>query len=179
MGSQTAELTEFVMKAQAGDRDAMAAMFDLLQPRIYRFLAVRTPTREVAEDLTQTTFVEMIQSLPRYRVQSGAKFTTWLFQIARFRLIDYYRTQGREVTVETLPDTPNDDMPPDPIMSDLVDRAWRRLPEQYQTVLHLKFREGFSASEIAEVLKTSALNARVLQHRALKALRRQIGNHND
>ncbi len=166
------DIAALVERAQRGDRDSVAEIFELLHERIFRFFAFRTSERETAEDLTQTTFLEMIRALPRYKVQTDAKFTTWLFQIARFRLIDHYRRSGRTVPLDDVPEPVDaDDEPADPHDADAVRSALAQLPEKYQTVLHLRYREDLTTAEIAAAMRTSALNVRVLQHRALNALR--------
>jgi RNA polymerase sigma-70 factor (ECF subfamily) len=170
-----ADLAALVAKAQTGDHQSMSLIFEQMKDRIFRFFDIRTKDRDLAEDLTQTTFVEMIHALPRYRVQSNAKFTTWLFQIARHRLIDHYRQSGRTVELEAaekLADSKQDHH--DPIERDLVLVATRQLPESYQTVLHLMYQEDLDTKDIAEILKTNVVNVRVLHHRALKALRKLL-----
>lgn len=175
MDPQTAELAALVRQAQGGDREAIGALFDRLHIRIYRYCLMRTSNREIAEDLLQTTFLEMIRALPRYKVQSDAKFTTWLFQIARFRLIDHYRQQGRTVPLDDAPEMIDDrPTPADPFQSDAIAAALKTLPEKYQTILHLRYREDFDTHEIAAAMKISTINVRVLQHRALQALKKAL-----
>lgn len=169
------DIAALVKQAQAGDRDSLALLFERLQGRIFRFFAIRTSNHEMAEDLTQTTFLEMIRALPRYKVQSDAKFTTWLFQIARFRLIDYYRKLGRTVAMDEVPEPEVERYEPaDPVLRDQLDLALQKLPEPFQTVLHLRYREDLDTADIAAAMKTSQVNARVLHHRALKALQRMF-----
>lgn len=169
------DIAALVARAQHGDRECIATIFELLHGRIYRFFAFRTSERETAEDLTQTTFLEMIRALPRYKVQTDAKFTTWLFQIARFRLIDHYRKSGRTIPLDEAPEPiDKDEERMDSFDVEAMDTALKQLPERYQTVLHLRYREDLTTGEIAAAMRTSALNVRVLQHRALNALRRII-----
>lgn len=175
MDQSSAAIADLVVRAQQGDREAMSSLFERLHPRVYRYLVMRTSDREIAEDLLQTTFLEMIRALPRYRVQTGAKFTTWLFQIARFRLIDHYRQQGRTISLEVAPEPIAERPEPgDPHQQAQIERALRTLPENYQTILHLRFREDLDTDEIARVMKTTTINVRVLQHRALRALKRAL-----
>lgn len=175
---QDQQIAELVARAQSGDEGSVSRLFELLSNRIFRFFSIRTSDRETAEDLTQTVFLEMIQALPRYKVQHGAKFTTWLFQLARFRLIDHYRKRRSQVPLDDAPEVMTEPLAEtDPITAGRVETALRQLPEKYQTVLHLKFREDLSAAEIARVIHTTALNVRVIQFRALKALRRYIEHH--
>lgn len=175
MDHQSADIAALVVQAQNGDREAIAAIFDRLKDRIYRYCLMRTSNREVAEDLVQTTFLEMIRALPRYKVQSDAKFTTWLFQIARFRLIDHYRLQGRTVALDDAPEMADEQQTTiDPFDHAQIEKALQTLPEKYQTILHLRYREDFETTEIAAAMKTSVLNVRVLQHRALNALKKAL-----
>lgn len=175
MDHQSADIAALVVQAQDGDRQAIATIFDRLKDRIYRYLLMRTSNREVAEDLLQTTFLEMIRALPRYKVQNDAKFTTWLFQIARFRLIDHYRVQGRTVGLDDAPEmAAEEENAVDPFEHDQVETALKTLPEKYQTILHLRYREDFTTEEIAAAMKISTINVRVVQHRALQALKKAV-----
>ncbi len=174
MEPQQHDTGEIVAKARQGDRDSIATLFTLYSDRIYRFLRFRLSDDATAEDLTQVVFLEMIRSLPRYTIQRNAKFTTWLFQIARHRLIDHYRRQRPTVAIdaESLAAHPQLQTDPPPIDDGHVEAAMQQLPERYQTVLHLRFREDCSYAEAAKILGTTQMNVRVLQHRALRALRR-------
>ena len=175
MDQDKTDMAELVSQAQSGDRKAAGEIFDRLQQRIYRYLMMRTSNHETAEDLLQTTFLEMIRALPRYKVQSDAKFTTWVFQIARFRLIDHYRKQGRTVPLDYAADVVDTKpVPQDPFQHDHLTVALGTLPEKYQTILHLRYREDLTTGEIAAVMKITQLNVRVLQHRALKALKKAL-----
>ncbi|MBI3963835.1 MAG: RNA polymerase sigma factor [Candidatus Kerfeldbacteria bacterium] len=169
-----------VSDAQRGDTASVGRLFDLLFDRVYRYVRFRVHGDDDAEDLTQIVFLEMIRSLPRYKQQEGVRFTTWLFQIARFRLIDHYRAARQDVTLDPeLADTqPQLQATPRDFAAlgsgEAIDRALAALPEQYQTVLHLRYREDCTTQEIAAVLDTTEGNVRVLQYRALNTLRDQL-----
>lgn len=171
------EIQRIIASAQSGDQDSIAELFTMFVDRIYRFLRGRLSDEQTAEDITQTVFLEMIQSLPRYIPQQNAKFSTWLFQIARFRLIDHYRQHRETVSLDEgqLPDHPN--LRVDAIINDVpagLDAALARLPERYQTVLHLRYREELPLNEIARVINVSVVNVRVIHFRALRALRQHL-----
>lgn len=169
------DIPQLVARAQAGSEDSLSQLFDTFSNRIYRFFILRTSNKEIAEDLTQTVFLEMIQALPRYKQQTGAKFSTWLFQIARFRLIDHYRKQRPQVALEDAPEPSHEPLSNvDPLSTQQIERSLNQLPERYRTVLHLRFREELTTTEIAQVLKTTPLNVRVIQYRALRALRQLL-----
>lgn len=169
------EIQNIVSLAKQGDEPSIAKLFQLYNDRVFRFLRIRVGSAEIAEDLTQTVFLEMLQSLARYTPQRSAKFSTWLFQIARFRLIDHYRKRRPEMPIDDILSSAHPALwvqANEDVDLGTIDAALQQLPERYQTVLHLRFREDMAAGDIAKVMKTTALNVRVLQHRALAALKR-------
>lgn len=177
MDEHQPDIQELARSAQTGDSESIAKLFRLFSDRIFRFVRFRVGDVATAEDLAQTVFVEMIRSLPRYKEQRNAKFSTWLFQIARFRLIDHYRSRRNTVSLDH--DVPDGSEPPAPVMHEehaLVDRALALLPERYQTVLHLTFREDLDDKEIAGIMRIGTINVRVVRHRALRALRKYLNN---
>lgn len=173
-------IQNLVYSAKEGETESVGQLYEHFSQRIYRFIAYRVTTREEAEDLTQEVFLEMIRSLPRYREQKGAKFSTWLFQIARFTLIDHYRTKRRTVPIETVADEGNVLLRTDPaevnldVRAETVRQKMRELPEKYQTVLHLSFVEEMNSREIAKAMSVSVISVRVWKHRALKKLSSMI-----
>lgn len=178
MGEHQPHIQDLVRNAQTGDSESIAELFRLFSDRIFRFVRYRVGDVATAEDLTQTVFVEMIRSLPRYKEQKNAKFSTWLFQIARFRLIDHYRSRRNTVSLDH--DVPDGTEPQAPVIheeSALIDRALAHLPERYQTVLHLTFHEDLDDKEIATILRIGKINVRVLRHRALRALRAYMNDN--
>ena len=169
-------INELVRGAQGGDENSLGRLYELLSVRVYRYLITRVSHRETAEDLMQTAFLEMIRSLSRYKIRAGAKFTTWLFQIVRHRLIDHYRRQKivlpLDETVESHPDLQTDPAPPDVgESSKQVLSALGTLPERQQTILHLFYQEDMSPSEIAGVMNMSVISVRVEKHRAINKIR--------
>lgn len=178
MDEHQPDIQKLVRSAQTGDSESIAELFRLFSDRIFRFVRFRVGDVATAEDLAQTVFVEMIRSLPRYKEQRNAKFSTWLFQIARFRLIDHYRSRRNTVSLDH--DVPDGTEPPAPVMNEervIIDRALALLPERYQTVLHLTFREDLNDKEIAHSMRIGKINVRVLRHRALRALRSYMNDH--
>ncbi len=170
-------LNYLISRAQTGEESSIGELFERYNQAIYRFLAYRVGSKEDAEDLTQTVFMEMVKSLPHYKSRPDAGFSSWLFRIARHRLIDYYRRQKTTLPLDDL--TPSDHpnlqtnaMEPDlDTRLSLVRQAMRRLPERYQTIIQLLFIENASLEDAARVLEISTLSARVLKFRAIRKLK--------
>jgi RNA polymerase sigma-70 factor (ECF subfamily) len=134
-----------------------------------------------AEDLTGEVFLKAWQSLPKY-IERGVPFLAFLFRIARNVLMDHYRHNNR------LESKSPDEMdgykvegtsePVDVIGNQMehqqILRVLSRLRPDYQSVLTLRFISELSPEETAQVMKRSVGAIRVLQHRALAALREEI-----
>ena len=85
--------SQTVRRAQAGDRSALAQMYDTYARSIYRYHYSLVGNAPDAEDLTSQTFMAVIESLPRY--QHRHTFTAWIFQIARSKAMDHFRGNHR------------------------------------------------------------------------------------
>jgi len=163
--------------AQRGDAEAFGELYERYAARVFRFIYAHLDNRLDAEDLTEDVFMRVWKSLPSYREQ-GVPFLAFLFRIARNALIDHYRRSGsakQEVSLEDLPLRDRTPGPVEVVMTSLEHRKLRqtldRLREDYRTVLVLRFLGELSPEETAQAMGRSSGAVRVLQHRALEALR--------
>ena len=165
---------ELIKAAQKGDPQAYAALYDRYALAIFRFLYAQTSHRLDAEDLTSEVFLRAWQSLPKYR-ERGFPFSSFLFSVARNAVIDLRRRVQRE---ERATQQMAEDLP---FTADGLDAHWQhqalfqhlsQLSDDYRMVLSLRFISGLSPQEAARVLNRSEGATRVLQYRALAALRK-------
>jgi len=170
--------TTLLKDAKAGNAEAFGALYERYAPAVFRYLAAHLSGGLDAEDLTNDVFLRAWQSLPNYH-ERGVPFLAFLLRIARNALIDQYRRGRANQTVPTdLEPTLADEAPgPAEVMAQRLDRQEMarmlgQLNEDYRTVLVLRFINELSPQETAVVMKRSAGAVRVLQHRALAALRR-------
>src|SRR6478736_6777734 len=84
---------EVVRRAQRGDKAAFEAIVSEFQSSIFNYILRSVGDRALAEDLTQDVFLRVYQKLPRFSFRS--KFTTWLFQVAKNRVVDEFRSRER------------------------------------------------------------------------------------
>ena len=169
---------QLVKLAKEGDRGALAALYKEYQPRIYRYIAYRVGDAAVADDLTAEVFVSMVKNIRQYE-DRGRPFLAWLYAVAGNVVKMHYRSQGK-VEFEPLPDEMIDQEPtPAEIAQSRLTQerlvaAMPRLTEEQRQVILLKFIEGFDNNEIAAVMVKSEGAIRIMQHRALLALRRVL-----
>lgn len=169
-----------IRQARDGDSQAFGQLYEVYAPRVFRFLNSHLDDSLDAEDITEETFLRVWRSLPRYR-QRGVPFGGFVFRIARNALIDHYRRNnhgerqlapGEEVVDASQPD-PSDAVPAR-IEAAEVRALLDEMRDDYRTVLELRFLASLSPDEVAYAMKKSAGAVRVLQHRALAALRKRI-----
>jgi RNA polymerase sigma-70 factor (ECF subfamily) len=160
-----------IRRAAAGDREALAVLWRGHQPGLLRYL--RGMSVRLADDVASQVWLEAARSLHRF--EGGDKdLRRWLFTIARRRMIDAYRVEGRrrEEPTARLPEAAAIDP-----TEDLVDEvtgpasaALRRLAPGQAEIVLLRVVGGFSVDEVAEITGKSPGAVRVTAHRALRRL---------
>ena len=92
-------------KAQKGDERAFSLIVRAYQVPVFNYVLRLVGDRTLAEDLTQEVFLRVFQGLPRF--SSRSKFTTWLFQVTKNRVLDELRANERRprlsVALEDVP----------------------------------------------------------------------------
>lgn len=172
--------------AKEGEPEAFGELYERYAQVIFRFFYANLNNRFDAEDLTEEVFLRALRSLPKYRDQ-GFPFPAFLFRIAQNALVDHYRRSGRSaLDVSTDEDIQIRDEKPDPAESaakNLQNQELRKvldqLREDYRNVLVLRFLNDLSPEETAQVMDRSVGAVRVLQHRALAALRNLLDRDQD
>ncbi|MCC6174690.1 MAG: sigma-70 family RNA polymerase sigma factor [Chloroflexi bacterium] len=172
-------VTALVVRAQAGDSAAFAALYEEYAPLIYRFLRRRVDgADEVVEDLTEDVFVKVYEKLDRY-VERGLPFSAWLYRIAHNHLVDYLRSRPR-YAASSLDDVAEiAERHTTSAFGRVLDRqalapAMARLTAEQRQAVQLRFLEGMSVAEAAAAMSRSEEAVKKLQARALANLRRSL-----
>lgn len=167
-------------QAQKGDKLAFGELYEFYAPLVYRFFASHTDDNLDAEDLTEDVFIKLWKALPGYR-ERGVPFAGYLFRIARNTLTDHYRNSNHRNNTLPIEESRIQDPHADPahIVAQGQERqnlreVMAQLRPDYQLVLSTRFISGLSPDEIAIVMGRSPGAVRVLQHRALSALRKLL-----
>jgi RNA polymerase sigma-70 factor (ECF subfamily) len=177
------DVEALVERAQAGDREALGAIYDRLAGRVYRFALFRVGSRADAEDLMQRTFLKMIESLPRYQ-RRGIPFEAWFFRLARNGVVDHLRARRAHQPLDAVAGVGSHEPGPEESVELAVEfrrleDALQELTPIQQEVIGYRFMTGLSAREIGLVIGKREGSVRALQFRALQALRRSLGQPAD
>ena len=173
------DVRRLVARAQAGDRRAIEELYLMHFDRIYGYLQLSVGNPHDAEDLTNQTFIRMLQSLDRFAWRS-VPFSAWLFRIAHNLAIDHFRAARRWQPEERPPEPPGlrepsaEDAAFDALGREAMLELVESLSPDQKQVLMLRFAFDFSNSEIAAILGKTEGAIKSLQHRALASLQRQL-----
>jgi RNA polymerase sigma-70 factor, ECF subfamily len=143
-------------KAQRGDERAFSIIVRAYQAPVFNYVLRLVGDRALAEDLTQEVFLRVYQGLPRFSLRS--KFTTWLFQVTKNRVLDELRAVERRpravVELEDVPSLEVFDAPFERI--EAIDAVWRAIEDlnpDLKSALLLRDVVGLSYGEIADSLE--------------------------
>ncbi len=179
--SRQKEIEDLVLKAQGGDQDAFAKIYDIFVDPIYRYVFYRVNDGE-AEDLVGTIFLKVWEHIQKYK-QGVHPFSAWIFRIAHNLVVDHYRSakdrnyEDLDLNLE-VPDMKREHNPirmtESAMHQEVLKMALLKLKKPYQEILIHKFINDLSNQEIANILRKSEGSLRILQFRALKALRQEL-----
>jgi len=170
-----------IQRAQQGDEDAFAALYQLHKKRVYSVCLQMTKDVADAEDLTQEAFLQVFRSVHSFRGDSA--FSTWLYRIAVNTVLMKLRRRKTPPLVSldepVSPDSSSlkrDIGKPDPRLSGAIDRiALRRaveeLPAGCRQIFNLHEVEGYQHHEIAHLLECSVGNSKSQLHKAKMKMR--------
>ncbi|HEU0113062.1 MAG TPA: sigma-70 family RNA polymerase sigma factor [Thermomicrobiales bacterium] len=161
-----------VERAQRGEREAFAALYDRYLPRVYGYCLRLLGSREAAEDANADVFMRALIGLPGFRAGS---FRSWLFSIAHNVIIDHRRRRRRGEPLLAAIEAADPGPSPEAAAIASAERAalHAALPLLYieqQHVVALRLA-GLSAVEIGEALGKPRGAIDALQHRAVVRLR--------
>jgi RNA polymerase sigma-70 factor (TIGR02952 family) len=175
-------------RASMGDREAYAELYQRYVDKIYRYIYYKVGQQAETEDLTSQTFMKAWDAIGDYEWRNHP-FGAWLFRIAHNLVVDYHRARRDNVSLtDASPQleqrASRDDVRPEKILGEMItmDRvrhAIGRLTEEQQQVLILRFFEGMSTGEVADLMGKRRGAIRGLQFRALSALRELLHREQD
>ena len=177
-----AAVMDVVRRAQSGDTDAFGELYDRYVDVVYRYVQYRVSSTALAEDLTSETFLRALRRITSYTWQ-GRDFGAWLVTIARNLIADHYKS-GRyrmEVATSDLVEAGADrseEGPEGEVLTGLTNAALleavKKLNSEQQECIALRFLQGMSVAETAQIMGKNEGAIKALQYRAVKSLSRML-----
>ncbi len=174
MGPEDADDESLMNRFCNGEESAFEALFSRHAPRVRAYLSRLTSSPEMADDLTQVTFLSLVRSRGRYA--SAMRFTPWLYAIATNVARDHHRRQvvdqRRKEGFKSSNDEANNSA--DDSLAESVSQALTKLPSAQRSAVVLHRFEGLSFKEIAQVEGTTESAVKVRAHRGYESLRKLL-----
>lgn len=205
-GGVTPTEDRLVAALRAGDEEAFRTVVRDWHASMLRVARIFTPSRAVAEDVVQETWVRVLGALDRFEGRSSLK--TWVFRILVNTAKTRAQREGRTIPFSALQDAsripeasveperflPDDDpfhpggwaappraLPEERLLAaetrEVVAAAIEALPANQRAVISLRDVEGWSSDEVRNALDLSDVNQRVLLHRARARVRRALEDY--
>ncbi len=165
--------------AIAGDEAALAELYNLYFPRVYRYILARMGNPFDAEDLTEEVFLRVLDAIGRFQWRE-APFSAWLFRIAHNAVISHRRKEGARGRSSPLSEAlPVDSQGPEEMVANRlalneVMKAADTLPEAQRRVIGYRFAAGLTVAETARAMGKGEGNVKVIQHKAIAKLREML-----
>lgn len=179
--SSISDLTEEQLLVEAAQYDdaAIGELYDRYEAKIYAYIYRRTGEQTLAEDLTGQVFLKMLEAIHNQKAWHSS-FSGWLYRIAHNLVIDHYRQRDHQTQV-SLDDEPTLTSPDNPeeaaeikLDAERLRAAIGRLTEEQAEVISLRFLEGYSINEVAEMMSKTEGSIKALQYRAVSTLRQLL-----
>ena len=180
------ELERRLIEAAKKDPDKFVDLYDKYYDQIYRYIYRRTGgDKDETHDLVSQTFMDALSHIKSFKWQ-GFPFSSWLYKIAHNNVIKWYRKAGKNnyVPIEearTVSDNRRNqqELTDATIAKEQINKMMLQLQDDEREILRLKFFEGLSNIEIAEVMNLSISNIGVKVFRTLKKAKSFLPNKQD
>ena len=171
------ESADLMNRVASGDETALTNLIDRWKIPLFRFFHRSLRSHADSEELAQQVFIKLYGSAHRYK--PTAKFSTYLFTIARNLLLDEIKRRERrpidivdpaELKLSTPGRNPLDDI------EEALEICLERLPETHRTALLLRVQRELSYKEIANIMEASESVVKTWIHRARQQARKALGD---
>lgn len=172
---------DLVQAAQEGDTDAFGALYDQYVDTVHRYVLFRLGDRELAKDITSETFLRALRRIKSVSYQ-GHDVGAWFITIARNLLLDHIKSSRYKLEVVTdhiaesvmfgtqaVEDGPEQRVLADATRNTLL-HCIAKLGDDQRECVVLRFIQGLSLSETAEIMRRNEGAVKALQHRAVRKL---------
>lgn len=160
-----------------GEERALALLVERWQSPLINFFYRSLSSRADAEDLAQAVFIKVYGAAGRY--QPTARFSTYLFHIARRVLLNEFRRRGRKPVQLYPPEELPSPSAPDPAINlleleEIFQQGLKKMPENHRTAILLLRQQELSYAEIATIMDTTEGMVKTWIYRARQFLKEEL-----
>jgi RNA polymerase sigma-70 factor (ECF subfamily) len=170
------EIVRLVERAAGGNFEAFGKLYNIYLDRIYRYVFYQAKDKMLAEDITEDVFFKAWKAIDSCKGK-GHTFSAWIYRIAHNHIINTLRSMQKCTSIEI--ENTADISDPKLEVETTLDRQELKemiaeLPQNQRQVVILKFIEDMDNREIGQIMSKSEGAVRLLQMRALTALRQKL-----
>jgi RNA polymerase sigma-70 factor (ECF subfamily) len=176
------ETWRLVGLAQQGDGEAFGQLYDRYADTVYRFIYFRINDRALAEDFTSETFLRALRRIGTISYQ-GRDIGAWFITIARNIVLDHLKSARHRLETTTADTIEGKDYAQsteaavlDTLQSERLMQAVNQLGDEQRECVLLRFVQGMSVSETAQIMGKNDGAIKALQHRAVRKLADLVGS---
>lgn len=171
----------YITKVLSGDRNAFAILVDRYKDFAFHIAFKIVKNKEEAEEVAQDSFVKAYKNLGNFRME--ARFSSWLYKICYYTAISKTRSKYKEVHILLDKNTRHNGQDAKVTAFEIlknkeqrkyIDAAMRKLPEHYQLILTLFYREECSLKEVADITELTPANIKSILFRGRKKMLEQL-----
>lgn len=178
---------DLVQRAQRGDIEAFAQIYDATVHMIFRFVYAKVGDRHLAEDLTSDTYCRALKSLRQYTDQ-GKSILHWLFVIAGRLILDHLKRHSTKLSAPVadihpmltrrgMGVAPVEQQPEPAVVEHLANvellEHVQALPQTMSDCLTLRYLAGLSIAETAKIMGKTESEIKQITYRAVRRVRRE------
>lgn len=168
-------LSEAIVRAKSGDRDAFGTLYDVSYDSVYRMIFHRVLDDTLTEEIISDVYMKAMKSISNLRWESEWEFFSWIRQIAYTTLIDTLRGQKEEVSLENMEwevwytEKFSENLD-DKNMIEKVLTYMQTLSERERSILTLRIWDDLSYEEISKITGESVANSKKIISRTLEKI---------
>ncbi|GAC1413566.1 MAG: sigma-70 family RNA polymerase sigma factor [Candidatus Doudnabacteria bacterium] len=159
------------------DQQSFNELYDLYITKIYNFIYYRTHHKQTSEDLTSKTFIKAWENLHQFD-EEKAKFSSWLYSIARNNVIDHYRREKSHWDLDLILDLSSGENVEDntalKLQLEKVKEYLKELPDEQRDIVIMRAWDDLSYKEIAEILNKSEASCKMSFYRTLEKIQQHF-----
>lgn len=167
-----------IKKCQKGNKEAFNELIAFYYPFVFKFLRKLTMNKDVAEDLVQDVFIKLIHHIDSFDIKGKATFKTYLITIAKNTYLDELRRKNKEfqeIDINTIPDKTNfEEKYFQTEDYHFILEKIEKLPLVQREAIKLKYLEGYTLKEIADVQKVESKTIKSRLFEGRKKLKEEL-----